>query len=223
MKIEKKGLILTGGSIDIEFVRSFLKENRPDYIIAVDRGLMAAYALNLPVHVIVGDFDSVSHSVLEYYEHGSQFEMKPRIKRLVPEKDMTDTQVAIELAIEEGIMDITIIGATGTRMDHLLANINLLMIPLRNQVKACILDKNNKLYLKNQSFCINKEDAYGNYVSLLPLTEEVTGVTLRGMKYPLEQYTMVQGDSLGVSNEITSDVATVEIGEGTLIVIEALD
>lgn len=223
MNGSRKGLILTGGSIDINFTREYLNKNSVDCVIAVDRGLMAAFALNLPVDLIVGDFDSVSSSVLEYYMDGKNFGSVPKIRKLIPEKDMTDTQVAIEIAIEEGMEEITILGATGTRMDHFLANLNLLMIPLRNQVKACILDKNNKIYLKDQSFCIMQTSAYGNYISLLPLTEKVSAVTLRGVKYPLNQHTMIQGDSLGVSNEIVEEMAYVEMEDGILIVIESMD
>jgi thiamine pyrophosphokinase len=70
---------------------------------------------------------------------------------------------------------------------------------------------------------VSKGKQYGNYISLLPLTEEVTGVTLYGFKYPLTDKTLVIGDSLGVSNELIEDEGIIVITSGTLIVVESMD
>ena len=224
MEKRKVGLILTGGDIDLDLLRDFLVTHDILWVIAVDKGLMSAYDLSLPVDRIVGDFDSVDAKVLGKYKEGI-FGNVSEIINLKPEKDMTDTQVALEWASSQVTEqeEIVLLGATGTRIDHVLANINLLMIPLCYQVKACILDRNNKIYLRNESFSLTKSECLGRYVSLLPFSEKVVGLTLQGFKYPLQQYTLTQGNSLGVSNEVVGEKACVAFDSGILIVIESKD
>lgn len=221
----KVGLILTGGYIEQYLVRESIVTYDVLWVIAVDKGLNMANELSLPVDVIIGDFDSVDRSILNNYEQG-RYGSVPKIVPLQPEKDMTDTQVALEYGIsllKDKAEEIVILGATGTRLDHVLANISLLMIPLSNHVKTCILDTHNRIYLKDKSFSIRREETYGEFVSLLPLTEQVCGLTLTGFKYPLLKHTLMQGNSLGVSNEIIEDVAEVTLTSGILIVIESRD
>ncbi len=224
MKRKKIGVILTGGYIEVELVQDYLMTHDVLWVIAVDKGLMTAHKLSLPVDMIVGDFDSVDKEILTAYKNGA-FKNKPEVISLQPEKDMTDTQVALEQAIKRfgKQEEIIIFGATGTRMDHALANINLLMITLCYGVKACILDRNNKIYLQRDNFSLNRNDCYGDYVSLLPFTEKVTGLTLFGFKYSLDKYTLMQGNSLGVSNVMIEENVSVTFDTGILIVIESKD
>jgi Thiamine pyrophosphokinase len=86
-----------------------------------------------------------------------------------------------------------------------------------------LLDSNNKIYLKKQSFTIKKEEQYGDYVSLLPFCEKVTGLTLKGFKYPLNNITYMTGSSLGISNVITEKIGVIEISDGILLVNETRD
>lgn len=211
-------LIITGGHIDEEFLQNTIQHNAYSIIIAADHGLVAADHLKLELDFIVGDFDSVPAEVLEKY-----CAMSTPIKTFPTEKDKTDTQIAIELALMHNPKSIDIIGATGSRLDHLLGNIHLLLLPMQLNVNACIIDPNNRVYLKNRSFTLERNKQYGSYVSLMPFTEKVTKLTLKGFKYPLNSITLEAGTSLGISNEIIMDTASVEFSEGLLLVIEARD
>jgi len=215
---EKKILIITGGQIEDSFLCTRVKSEQYAMIIAADRGLNIADRLHLPLDYIVGDFDSVSQAILIKYK-----DTKVRIMTYPPEKDKTDSQIAIELAIENQATSIDIIGATGTRLDHVVANIHLLMFPLQKLISACIVDSHNKIYLKNKSFSIKKEDQFGDYISLLPFTDQVYGLTLKGFKYPLTHILLTKGNSLGISNEIMEKEAQVEFEDGILLVIESRD
>ena len=217
MNKENRCLIITGGTVDIEFAKEYIKEKVYELVIAVDKGLDAANEIGCNVDIVLGDFDSVNQSILQKYVNES------KVRRLNPIKDLTDTEDAILVALNEKITELTILGATGTRLDHTLANINLLLKPLKKSVKACILDKHNRISLIDKEFKIKKKEQFGPYISLLPLTTKVTGITLEGMKYPLFDYTMTVGGSLGVSNEISEETATIRIKEGVLIVIESRD
>jgi thiamine pyrophosphokinase len=187
-------------------------------IIAADSGLAAADRLNIELDYIVGDFDSVSETVLQKYR-----KLSTPIKTFPKEKDKTDTQIAIELALMNHAVHLDIIGATGSRLDHVLANIHLLLLPMQLKVRASLIDGNNRIYLKQESFTLKKQEQFGDYVSLLPFTEKVRGLTLRGFKYPLNQIVLTSGNSLGISNEIVEEEASVEFTEGILLVIESRD
>lgn len=212
-------LIVTGGNVDLNLIIDYLNKNKESIIIAVDKGLDALYTLNIIPNHIVGDLDSVNATILKHYQNNSQITMH----KYIPEKDYTDTDIAIKLAINLDVSSITIIGATGTRIDHMLANIHVLTYALDSNIPCYILDTNNKIYLTNNSIVLNKGKTYGKYVSLIPLTTSVKGLTLRGFKYPLDNYCLTIGKSLGVSNEIIEDTATIDLKSGILIVIESKD
>lgn len=211
-------LIITGGFIEEAFLRELTMQGAYSMIIAADHGLMMADRLNLPLDYIVGDFDSVPEDILRRYR-----EALVPIKSYPTEKDMTDTQIALELALKYKPEAIDLVGATGSRLDHTLANLHLLMLPLQHKVDAFLLDRHNRISLKQESFTLSRVGQYGDYVSLLPFTGEVRGVSLIGFKYPLEKVIMNPGSSLGISNELIAEEGRVELQEGILIVFETKD
>ena len=188
-------------------------------IIVCDRGLEALYQLKIIPNHVVGDFDSVSPNVLTFYQN------KPQVvfHTYNAEKDNTDTDIALKLAIKLKSSEITILGALGKRMDHAIANIHILKDALEAEIPCQILDENNRIYLINKESTLNKDKIYGKYISLIPLTSVVEGLTLTGVKYPLNNYDLPVGTSLGISNEIIEDTAHIKMEKGILIVIESRD
>jgi len=138
-------------------------------------------------------------------------------------KDDTDTEFAIREAIRRGATEITLLGATGTRLDHVLANIYLLGIGLELQVDIQIVDAHNRIRMIDRCLELEKSKQFGSYVSVLPVKADAKGVTLEGMKYPLEHADISCFSSLGVSNEIVADVAKIQVEQGFLLVIESRD
>jgi thiamine pyrophosphokinase len=211
-------LIISGGNIEEGFLTKLVPGNSYSAIIAADRGLLAADMLDIRPDFIVGDFDSVPPGILEKYK-----QMSTPVKTFPSEKDKTDTQIAMELALMHNPSAIDIAGGTGSRLDHVLANIHLLVLPMQLGIDACLLDSRNKIYLRDKSFFIDRDCQYGKFVSLLPFTPEVIGLTLRGFKYPLNRVTLTAGSSLGISNEITEERAYVDFISGILIAAETRD
>lgn len=212
-------LIISGGNINHDFALDFIKENQFDTIIAVDRGMVFAHQYRVPVHYIVGDFDSAPDEILQYYQQQGQSE----ICAYNPEKDATDTHIAIEKAIEIKSKSICILGATGGRLDHCLGNLNCLSLALDAEIPAAMVDEYNHISLLKTGVTLNKEEQFGNYVSFLPLGDEVTGLTLEGFKYPLSNYTLRTDQSIGISNEIQEQTGRVSFLSGILIKIESRD
>lgn len=211
-------LIITGGFVDYEWASKWLEHRNYEYIIAADSGLTHAAKLSLKPDYILGDYDSVDDDVLKVYRESTETTVYPR------EKDFTDTHLAILAAINRGAQCIDIIGATGSRIDHMLTNINVCKAALDAQIQCCIYDAHNKIYLVDdqESHQISKESQYGSYVSVIPLTEKVV-LSLTGFKYPLEKYELKQGLSIGQSNEIVDLTCKIYIHSGIAVVIEATD
>lgn len=224
--MSKKILIISGGKLDLEFAREYLTVHQFDMVVCADSGLNAAYRLKIKVDYIMGDFDSVSTEIMNQYRNGQVPESPQPLWVDYPrEKDATDTHMVISWVVDQLPSKIVILGATGGRLDHFLANLNLLMKPMAYGIPAYLIDRNNKIYLIDHSHVIYRSELYGKYISLQPLTEEVYAVFLRGFKYPLNNFTFTIGDSRGVSNELEdeADAGLIEMGEGVLIVIESKD
>lgn len=214
-------VIISGGRIERDFALSFLENEPFEQFIAVDNGLRFCYDNQIKPTWIVGDFDTAAPELVEYYQTQTDIP----IRRFNPVKDSTDSQIAIELALELGSSEITLLGGTGTRMDHVLGNIQSLMLAKKKGVSCVILDEYNRIQLIDGETRLKKSEQYGKYVSLLPLTTEVTGVDLTGFKFNLTGHTFTSTGSagLGVSNEIIEDTAEIRVKSGIFVLIESRD
>lgn len=214
-------VIISGGRIECDFALSFLENETFEQFIAVDNGLRFCYDNQIKPTWIVGDFDTAAPELVEYYQTQTDIP----IRRFNPVKDSTDSQIAIELALELGSSEITLLGGTGTRMDHVLGNIQSLMLAKKKGVSCVILDEYNRIQLIDGETRLKKSEQYGKYVSLLPLTTEVTGVDLTGFKFNLTGHTFTSTGSagLGVSNEIIEDTAEIRVKSGIFVLIESRD
>ena len=212
-------MIVSGGSLNKEFVTKVVGQGRYDRILAADSGMNALYAAAVTPDIIIGDFDSADKKILAFFQQNKEIDFCT----LNPEKDDTDTEFAIRESIRRGADSITIIGGTGTRLDHVLGNISLLGIGLEEGVRMELLDAHNRICMIDHSVTLKKKEQYGNYLSLIPYNGNVTGVTLKGLKYPLHDYTMGGFNSLGISNEIVDHEASIELTSGQLLVIESRD
>ena len=198
---------------------SMLKLLRPgDHIIAADGGWVTARSLGVQPHCILGDFDSISPKVLSYYEN-----QEIPVKRYRPEKDATDTRIGLELALKLGSTEIFLLGATGGRLDHYMANLKSLFLPMEQGVQAWILDSQNAVTLLDRGIEIPKDRQFGKYVSFFTMGDKVEGVTLTGFKYPLKEYTLVNSDEIGVSNEILEERARITFRSGVVLMIMSKD
>ena len=214
-----KFLIVSGGSLNKEFVTKVVGQGKYDRILAADSGMNALYAAAVTPDIIIGDFDSADEKILRFFQQNKAIDFCT----LNPEKDDTDTEFAIRESIRRGADSITIIGGTGTRLDHVLGNISLLGIGLEEQVSMELLDEHNRIRMIQDALTLEKETQYGKYVSLIPYGGDVQGITLRGFKYLLSDYTMGGFNSLGISNEIVDNRAEIRFRSGILLVIESKD
>lgn len=221
----KPCLMVTGGPLDLEFAAGFLKNRSYEFIIAVDGGVSSCMRLGLHPQLLVGDFDTFGRDrILEYRpEPGVTVDIHR------PEKDETDTELAFSAALTAGYREADVLGATGGRIDHELSNIHLMAQGIRRGLSVRLYDRQNKISLIDSEFekerVFYRSRLYGKYVSFLPLTEEVKGITLTGFKYPLKDkdISILKNPSLCISNEVSEERAVMSFQKGILICVESRD
>ena len=235
----KRVLILSGGNIDDTFALAWIKQNNYDLSIAADSGMEFFYRNGMVPDVIAGDFDSVADEAYRHWVEPvgldelcgdgatgrceADQEKKPEILRLNPVKDDTDTEYVIREAIRRGATAITVLGGTGTRLDHTLGNVHLLGIGVEYGVEIELVDAHNRIRMISDELLLLKKEQFGSYVSVLPFAGNAKGVTLEGLCYPLKDVELKAFSSLGISNEIVEDCARIKVEDGVLLVIEASD
>lgn len=217
--MSKRAVIISGGTLYEELIEKTIGECEDPCIIGVDKGVEFLYHHNIKPSYIVGDFDSLSHEIVDYYKN----ETHVSVREFNPVKDASDTEIAVRLAITLGCHEMVILGATGSRVDHLWANIQTLTIPFKAGVDAVILDPQNRIRLIGGETHLKKEEAFGDYFSVFPLGEVVYGFNIRGAKYPLTEHTLTPYDSLCVSNQIEEDEVVIDFVSGIVILMETRD
>lgn len=210
-------IIVTGGTVNLSLLRDVLVRHESAYVIGVDRGLEALDTLEVKPDLAVGDFDSASEHIRAMYAHS------PGTVILNPEKDYTDTHIAVLEALKLAPGHIVIVGATGTRIDHTAGNIALLKLCLTQGVEAVIVDDTNRIRMIDRQFRIRKDGQYGTYVSCIPFSDRVTGITIKGFRYNLEHATMIKEETIGISNEVREEEGLITVETGYLLVMETKD
>ncbi|MCP4119626.1 MAG: thiamine diphosphokinase [Desulfobacteraceae bacterium] len=189
---------------------------RADLVVCADGGARHLERMNLVPHVAIGDLDSIDTKSRRFLEkHHVPIIRHPK------DKDATDTELAVQWAMEKGATELTLLGVTGTRMDHTLANILLLKSIGATGTKCRIIDDNNEIHLVTES--LELEGSPGDHVSLIPLTETVKGVTIKGVDFPLDNAEIPMGSSLGISNRFSGTSAQISIKNGLLAVTKSVD
>ncbi len=210
-------IIVTGGNISPGFLERELAESQNSYIIGVDKGLDSLHALHVRPNLVIGDFDSVDNGIRAIYA-GS-----PDAVVLNPEKDYTDTHVAVLEALKRKPERIKLLGATGTRLDHVMGNLALLKLCLLQGVEAVIADEHNRIRMIDRQLRIRKDRQYGKYISCIPFSDRVEGLTISGFRYNLEGATIIKEETIGISNELREEEGLITLKTGYLLVMETKD
>jgi thiamine pyrophosphokinase len=192
-----------------------LKRLQPgDRIFCADGGTYHALALGLTPEMIIGDLDSLTAETVAQMEAAGV-----TLRRYSENKDQTDLELALDIAIAERPEEILLVTAMGGRLDQALANILLLTQPKYGQVKLILLDGlQSAIVLRDHSQLTVKGEP-GDILSLVPLTPQVTGVNFSGVGWPLAQATLRLGSTWSISNILKEQQARVEIEEGMALLV----
>ncbi len=183
----------------------------PDaYIIAVDGGTRHAFRIGVVPHIIIGDLDSLSSDDLARAEAAHV-----ALSRFPAQKDETDLELALQHARERGISDIFLLGASGGRLDHALANLFLLSHPAFRDLNIRVIAGNQTIFLIRDTAHITGNP--GDLVSILPIGGDAVGVSNEGLEWPLHDATLPCGSPRGISNVLSGKQAVIHIRQGMLL------
>ena len=210
-----KAIIIGGGNAPS---KELLEEELADadVLICADGGGECLYKYNKVPDYLLGDFDSIDKEILEFFIHSNCV-----TKTYPAEKDCTDGEICFNKAIELKASSITMLGFTGSRIDHFLGNLGLLERSLAYGVKGIIRDNNNKILIVNKSCAILAEK--GKFISFQAYNGMVENLCLIGAKYPLAGYRLLKGDLRTISNEFIASEIEVKFDSGLLLIIIASD
>lgn len=201
-------IIFVGGDFQ-KLNESDLNRLKNAYIICADNGYKYALKYGFKPDCVLGDFDSLGY--------------KPNLEGVLVypiEKDDTDLMIAVKAALEMGYEKISIYGALGGRLDHMLGNIQALCYVLEHGGQAEIVSEKELVTM----VCAGKYEI--DYrkdfsLSLISYSEKVGGLSIRGVKYPLENAEISSGFPLGLSNKITAEKAEITFESGELLIIQS--
>ncbi|CAG7840678.1 thiamine pyrophosphokinase [Clostridium novyi B str. ATCC 27606] len=208
-------VIVSGGEAPTySLLKKELKEE--SYLIAADSGTNVLFKYDIFPQLIIGDLDSINNTALNYYKNRNT-----SIMEYPPEKDYTDTEIAVNEAIKLGASEIVLLGCTGSRIDHLFGNIGMLLKCLKVGVLAYIKDENNTIVLRDSSIKIKGK--MGKLFSLIPYGGDVNKLSIIGAKYPLKNYCLESGSAIGISNEFLEEEVDINFEKGKLLIIYPRD
>lgn len=186
--------------------------------IGADRGALSLINQGIHPDLAIGDFDSINTEELDVIETYSK-----KVELYSSEKDETDLELAINKAVSNEPESIYLFGVTGGRIDHELANLQLLYLLKQKGIEGTIIDGHNKVRMVFPGNHSLKKNDYYSYVSFLPFSPEVTGITLTDFRYPLENASLTWGSTLCISNEIPGDMGFLTFKEGILYIVQSRD
>ncbi|KRQ86933.1 Thiamine pyrophosphokinase [Caloramator mitchellensis] len=208
----KKAVVFNYGKLDnLQLIKNELKNT--DYIFCADGGANYVYEIGLVPDFLIGDFDSINMDVLsEFQNKGINIIQYPQ------EKDFTDTELCINKAIEMGCSVICIIGGVGGRIDHTLANLNILHYINTKGAKGYFVTDEFNIYLVSNE--IELIGSKGDLISIIPIFNDAKGLSTKGLKYGLENSTIEFGKPLGISNIMVENRCEIKIKKGEVLVFK---
>lgn len=202
-------------------IQTNVKTEADDFIICADGGFEHALKENVIPNAIIGDFDSCSFDLLKETIDNDTYFKDTEIIRTQPEKDDTDTLMCVKHGIERGCDNFVLVGGLGGRIDHTIANIQLLSY-LLDKGKTCrILDVPNEATMLKGPDQICLEQNHDKYFSIFSFTDQCSGIYVINAKYPLSDVVLTQSNTIGTSNEFVDGSATIKVKKGKLLIIQS--
>lgn len=207
-------IILNGEIKNYDYIKNIINKNNYDYIVCADGGANHSYNMGIIPDYIIGDLDSIYSEIIEFYKlKDVKFEKFPS------KKDETDTEICVYLASKLNAKEIDFIGALGGRLDHMIANINLLYYVRNKGIYTKIISEYEDIHIAiNEEITINGN--IGDTISVIPLNGDAKGVTLENLEYPLNNYDMKFYLPLGISNVMLDEKCSVKVEQGSLIIVK---
>ena len=207
--VKKKCVIVAGGTLeDEDFHRRIIQE--AEIIICADGGARHVWRLGIIPDLVIGDLDTLREN-----EAKDLVDRHVELIRYPQAKDYTDTHLCLLKALELGYQHIEMVGCLGGRFDHALANVMLLALPQAREVDVRICDPLQEIFLIKPGMTLTGQK--GEIISLLPLSEAVTGISTAGLAYQVPHGKFEMGIGNGISNVFSEEKVEITLGKGLLL------
>ena len=207
--MSKRAFIYAAGAHTYEDVSLYsrIKRNEDDLIICADGGYNLICEAGIKPDVIIGDMDSVS----------GKLPTDVKIYTSPCKKDKTDLHICVDFALQHKCDQIILLGVMGGRISHSMGSLMMLEYIHKNHAAGMILTASTRVFLVSDKISVKRDNF--KYLSLIPLTETAEGVSISGVKYPLENAVLKRENNLGISNEFAADTAEISVKKGLLTVV----
>ncbi|MCM1114753.1 MAG: thiamine diphosphokinase [Clostridium sp.] len=209
MAVEIKRCTVISGAPESD-TAYYLRYVDDSYVICADSGYLKCKAQGIKPDLIIGDFDSSAVP-----DEGCE------LIKLSPRKDDSDTFHCIQVAVQRGYNDITILGGIGSRLDHTYSNILSVLYCFENHIKCSLVNANNYITIEEGAIELHRNEF--KYFSLYALFEKCEGLSIAGAEYNLDNVDLLPSSQLNQSNEFKDDVVRIEIKKGKIILIRSND
>ncbi|OGG52996.1 thiamine diphosphokinase [Candidatus Kaiserbacteria bacterium RIFCSPLOWO2_12_FULL_53_8] len=209
-----RAIIFCNGDLtDLSRIGKYI--DKKTLLIGCDGGTSHILSLGLMPHVVIGDFDSISSKTLRALK-----DKKVELIKYPKEKDITDSELGLTYTIGKSCREIIITGIRGTSTDHFLGNLFMLAKKQYASLNIKIVEGKEEVVLVRKHIRIKGKKS--DIVSLVPIGQNVSGVTTKGLFYPLKNDTLKSSSARGIRNRMTGKHAEISIQKGTLLVIHRL-
>lgn len=213
MEKNKRAVIFANGESTSN--KRILEEiDNANLLIAADGGLHHFQEIGIVPHVLIGDLDSISSMHLVELEaaHITIIQHPPR-------KDETDLELALHYAKQQGIKEVIVFFALGSRWDMTITNLLLPSLEVFHDLNIHFINGFHKMTLIRGGSTLHISGRAGDTISLIPVGGNAIGINSHGLEYPLSNDTLLLGSSRGVSNVLLEDIASVQLTTGILLCI----
>lgn len=210
-------IVLNGTVNNYKTTKDIIERENYDYIIGADGGCNHLNNMGILPNYVIGDLDSIDEKLIKYYEDNNII-----FKKFPTHKDQTDSEICVYLAKDLNATQIDFIGALGGRIDHALANVGFMYYIHEMGIEPRILTSEEEIFIIHNDKKIIKGKK-GDTISIIALREDVLGVTLEKLEYPLDRAKVSYLSPLGISNVMLEDECIITVEEGYLLVIRNLN
>lgn len=212
--MKKRFCIVANGTLKPSLLASIAKG---DMVIGVDHAAFWLIEHNVIPDVAIGDFDSVNPDEMKIISKNVK-----KVIRYQPEKNYTDTELALRYAIRLRPSSIMILGGSGTRLDHTIGVLQLFEKSAERGIPMAFRDTTNEVVVAGRGRTILTKRGGCRYVSFIPITSTIQ-VSLSGFKYNITKKTIRRGQTIGISNEFMGPKADVTVHRGRAFIIQSRD
>ncbi|MGI6710871.1 MAG: thiamine diphosphokinase [Bacilli bacterium] len=194
-----------------EFYNHMIDPGSDDYVIAVDNGFNYLMNMGVRIDLVVGDFDSYGGIPIH-----------PNVVVLKQEKNETDMLAAINIGKSKGYKNFCLYGGIGGRISHTIANIQCLHMLSQEGLQGFMYGDAEIITVITDSQ-IDFGDNYRGFISVFSLSEKAEKVSIKNLKYEIENQTLTNKYPIGISNEFIGKKSSVSVGRGSLLIIYEFD